>query len=118
MTQPDHPTGSAGETRALPELFAELWDLVKAYLRQETVDPLKGIGRYVAFGVLGAFLVGIGAVELAVGGLRILQSETDTTFTGNLTWAPYAIVLGALVIGAALALSAASRRGSGKGKQA
>jgi hypothetical protein len=79
--------------RALPAQVAELWDLVRAYAKQETVEPIKGLGRYAAFGIAGSFLLAIGLVELAVGGLRALQTETGTTFAGNWSWAPYLIVL-------------------------
>lgn len=96
---------------ALPELVAELWDLIKAYVRQETIDPIKGVGRFVAFGTGGALLIGTGAIFLAVGALRLLQTETDTTFTGNLTWAPYGIVLAAVLAGGALSVAAIGRGG-------
>jgi hypothetical protein len=81
------------------ETIRELRELVVAYARQETVDPLKGLARYVAFGVAGAFLIGIGVVFLAIGGLRALQQQTGSHFTGNWSWAPYGIVVfGSLLI--------------------
>jgi len=84
------------------ETIRELKELVIAYAKQETVDPLKGLGRYVAFGVLGAFLIGTGVMFLAVGALRALQGDRDGPhFNGNMSWAPYGIVVvGALVIAA------------------
>lgn len=110
LTTPAAP--SEAEGRPLPDLLSELWELVQAYVKQETVDPIKGVGRFVAYGVAGAFLVGIGVVLLSVGVLRVLQSETDTTFTGNLTWIPYGIVFVAMLIGGALSLKAIrGRRG-------
>jgi hypothetical protein len=76
------------------ETIRELKALVIAYAKQETVDPLKGLGRYVAFGVLGALLIGTGVMFLAVGALRALQGDSDGPhFTGNMSWAPYAIVV-------------------------
>ena len=79
--------------RSLPAQLAELWDLVRAYTKQETVEPIKGIGRSAAFGVAGSLLVSIGLVLLVLAGLRALQTETGTTFTGNWSWAPYLITL-------------------------
>ncbi len=77
--------------------------MLLAYAKQETVDPLKGLARYVAWGVLGSLCLGVGTVLLALAGLRVLQDETGTTFTGNWSWAPYAIVLtGAAALVAAL----------------
>jgi len=96
------------ETQSKPvgEVAAELWELTKGYVRQETVDPLKGVGRYLAFGVAGSLLLGVGVILLLVAGLRALQTETGTTFTGNWSWAPYLVVL---VVGAALIALAVSR---------
>ena len=74
----------------------ETFDLVKAYAVQETADPLKGVGRYLKFGVPGAILIGLGLFFLALAGLRGLQ-QIDTfnggsDGTGWFVWAPYAIV--------------------------
>jgi hypothetical protein len=90
----------AGRTPPLPQLIVELRDLVVEYFKQETIVPLKQLGRYVAFGLLGALLLGFGAVFLGLAGLRALQTETDTTFTGNWSWAPYVIMVAALLAGA------------------
>jgi len=76
------------------QTIRELKELVIAYAKQETVDPLKGLARYVAYGVVGAALLGMGIMFLAIGLLRILQGESDDPhFTGNWSWAPYAIVV-------------------------
>ena len=91
----------------IPSAVAELWELVLAYFKQETIDPLKGLARYVAFGVLGASFFGVGICFLAVGGLRALQTETGSTFDGNWTWAPYGITVAGLVIIAVAAISKA-----------
>ncbi|MGH9182427.1 MAG: hypothetical protein ACRDZ9_01155 [Acidimicrobiales bacterium] len=96
--------------KSLPTLAAELWDLLRTYVRQATVDPIKGLGRFVALGTAGSVLLGIGTVVVAIGVLRLLQSETGSTFAGNWSWAPYAITLVACAVVAALALSAATRR--------
>ena len=95
--------------KSLPTLASELWDLVRAYAKQETVEPLKGLGRFIAFGLAGSALLGIGLVLLAVAGLRALQTETGSTFDGNWSWAPYLIVL---AVCAALLALVASKMGS------
>jgi hypothetical protein len=96
--------------KSLPTLVSELWDLVRAYAKQETVQPLKGIGRFVAFGLAGSVLLGTGLVLLALGGLRALQTETGTTFGGNWSWAPYLIVLLGCAVVVGLALSRTGKR--------
>jgi hypothetical protein len=64
--------------------------------------------------VPGALLLGMGVSLLLLGGLRALQTETGTTFTGNWSWAPYLIVVvaGAALIGLAL-LRITRRKGPG-----
>lgn len=99
-------------TKNLPTLVAELWELVVAYAKQETIEPLKGLGRFLAWGVAGAVLTGMGAVFLLLAALRALQEETGDTFAGNWSWAPYAVTLaGALVVaGVAVRMVGAGRR--------
>jgi hypothetical protein len=81
------------QSKSVPEIVTELFELTKSYARQETVDPLKGVGRYLGYGMLGALALGIGVILLMLAGLRALQTETGTTFTGNWSWLPYVIVL-------------------------
>lgn len=87
-------------------MVTELWQLVVDYAKQETVVPIKGLARFVAIGVAGSAALGLGLVLLVLALLRALQTETDTTFTGNLSWAPYAITLVACVVVAGLAARA------------
>jgi hypothetical protein len=76
------------------QTIRELRELVIAYAKQETLDPLKGLGRYVAYGIAGAALIGIGVMFLAIGALRALQGDhRGPHFTGNWSWAPYGIVV-------------------------
>jgi membrane protein implicated in regulation of membrane protease activity len=85
----------------------ELRELLIAYFKQETIDPLKGLARYIGFGLLGASLIGTGICFLAIGGLRALQTETGSTFHGNWSWAPYGITVAGLLIVAGAAVSKA-----------
>ncbi|MCU1375705.1 MAG: hypothetical protein JWO68_2991 [Actinomycetia bacterium] len=94
--------------KSLPTLASELWDLVRAYAKQETVQPLKGILRFVGFGVAGGVSLSIGLLLLALGGLRGLQ--TLDTFDGNLSWAPYGIVVAVAMLLVALLLSRTGKR--------
>jgi hypothetical protein len=85
--------------KTIPQVATELWELSTAYAKQETIDPLKGLGRFLGWGVGGAIVLGIGVVLLMLAGLRALQTQTDTTFTGSLSWLPYLITV---VVGLAL----------------
>ncbi|MDQ4096836.1 MAG: hypothetical protein M3144_03060 [Actinomycetota bacterium] len=105
----------ARDDQGLPGLATDLWEMVVAYLKQETIEPIKGLGRFVAYGVAGAAVLSIGLVLLAVAGLRALQTETGSTFRGNWSWAPYGITL----VGCALVIALAARAiGSKKRKAA
>ena len=100
------------------ETVRELRELVVAYAKQETVDPLKGLLRYLGLGIAGAILIGFGYVFVAIGVLRLLEGDADGRhFNGNMSWAPYAIVFAGSVIIATLVWLAAGRRRSRGGKK-
>lgn len=99
--------------KSIPDVVQELWELLKAYAQQETIDPLKGLGRYLGFGIGGAALLSLGTFFLALSGLRVLQTKTGDTFTGWRSALPYLIVL---IVVAAIAGLAASRIGKGSPK--
>jgi uncharacterized membrane protein YqgA involved in biofilm formation len=80
------------EPKRIPEVIKELKELTITYAKQETIDPLKDMVRWVGFGVGGSLILAIGLSLLGLAGLRALQTETGSTFTGNLTWIPYLIV--------------------------
>ena len=86
------------DPKSIPQVASELWELSVAYAKQETIDPLKGLGRFLAYGIGGAVLFGLGSVLLLLSGLRALQTETDTAFTGNLSFIPYLIVVAAALL--------------------
>ncbi len=71
----------------------ELIDYVRTYVKQETVDPLRGIGRWIAYGAAGAFCLGLGLVIVLLGVLRVLQVEWDRVASGSLSWLAYLITL-------------------------
>jgi hypothetical protein len=90
--------------------IGDLVEMVKTYAKQETLDPLQGVGRWIGFGVAGSVLMMIGLVSLSLAMLRVLQEETGSTFTGNLSWLPHAFTFAAvLVIIGALASRIAKR---------
>jgi hypothetical protein len=97
-----NPTGDA----------RELVDLVIAYAKQETLEPLKGIGKNAALGLGGALLLGIGGIFCSLGALRAMQSETDWFERHNLTYLPYGATILILVV-----LSIVGWFGLGPGKK-
>ena len=99
--------------KGLPTLAVELKDMVVTYAKQETVEPFKAIGRFVALGVGGSILLAVGLLLLVLSGLRALQTETGDRFAGDWSFAPYLITFVGCVLVAALsgrAIGAAKRR--------
>ena len=94
----------------LPQLVLELRELVVTYVKQETIVPLRQLGRYIGFGIAGALMLGVGVLLLGVGGLRALQTETGSTFAGDWSWAPYGIVFAGLLVGGTLTWAARGKR--------
>lgn len=80
----------------------ELVDLVVEYAKQETLGPLRGLGRFLVFGLVGSIFLAVGLAVLLLAGLRAIQSETGTVFAGNLTWVPYLLAAAAAIVVAAL----------------
>jgi hypothetical protein len=96
------------ESKSVMTLVTELRELIVAYVKQEAIEPIKELGRFVGFGVAGSLFLSIGLVTLTLAGLRALQTETGTMFTGNWSWAPYLITLAGCALVAALAARAIS----------
>ncbi|HEX7276212.1 MAG TPA: hypothetical protein VF244_02465 [Acidimicrobiales bacterium] len=90
----------------------DLWQLVVAYFKQETIEPIKGLGRYVGYGLAGSLAVGLGGLLIVLGLLRLLQ-EVDA-FDGNWSFVPYL----ATVVVAGVATGAAVKAGSRDRKKA
>ena len=97
----DAPQGPIGQTV----------QLVKDYARQETLGPLKGAGRWIAFGIVGAVLIGLGTAFLALGLLRMVQTEWPDTFAGRwMSLLPYLFAFLACLVVAGLAFARISKR--------
>ena len=111
---PDGRSPSSADTspdKSMATTVGELWQLVLAYLKQETLEPIKGLGRFLLWGAMGSFALGIGFVLVLLAFLRFLQTETGDVFDGNWSWAPYLIVV---LAAGGIAGIAASRIGAEK----
>ena len=90
--------GSSSQRDGIRQSGTDAVQLVIEYLKQETLTPLKGLGRYLIFGIAGSIALALGLVLLLIALLRALQTETGTTFAGDLSWLPYVIVCGAAIV--------------------
>jgi Putative Actinobacterial Holin-X, holin superfamily III len=93
------------EEKSIPQVMTELWEMLVSYAKQETVEPLKGLGRFIAFGAGAALLGGIGIIMITLAGLRGLQDHNDGHLSGNWTWVPYLVALVLLGVLIAIAVS-------------
>lgn len=93
----------------------DIVDSVKAYARQETIEPLKGAARWVAVGSLAAMCLGLAMVFLALGVLRLSQDLGGTALDSSWSFVHYLITL--VVVGALVGLSVSriSQRSLAKG---
>jgi len=78
----------------------EIKTLALRYIKEETIQPIKEMGRFVLWGAVGSLLVGFGYFFLLFGALRFLQDQFKV-LDGTLSWIPYLIVvvLAAMIIG-------------------
>jgi hypothetical protein len=66
--------------REIPEIATELVDMAREYLRQETLEPAKQLGKQAGMAVGGAMVMGIGAICLAWAlyyGLQLVLPEGE-----------------------------------------
>jgi hypothetical protein len=110
------PESSNGSGKPVSTLLNEFVSLVVAYAREQTVDPIRSLGRYLVFGLAGAFMVSIGGGLAVLATVRLIQAETDSHLTGSLTWAPYTGGFIVALVGAGLA-AYRIRRGLAKTEQ-
>lgn len=83
--------------------IADLPRLIARYARQEAVEPIRGAGRWLAWGLVGSAVLSIGLVLGVVGVLRLAQ--TIDALSGRWSWVPYLAALGAAVVAVSGAVS-------------
>ena len=92
----------------------DAFQLTVDYLKQETIQPLKGLGRFLYMGIAGSFFLAGGILLVLIGILRLLQTETGTALTGDWSWVPY---LSVMVLGIAVIVVAAWRITAGPARE-
>ena len=80
----------------------EIQQLLIAYARQETVDPLKTLGRYLGLGLAGSLLVFTGVFFVGLGALRFMQSISTFEGAGWPSTVPYLTSIAVLALFLAL----------------
>jgi hypothetical protein len=84
----------------IPELVGEFVDLAKQYVREQTLEPAKKLGRLAGFSLAAALIFVLAAVFLAIAGMRaIVDLMPDGTI-----WSGFGYILSALALLAATGL--------------
>lgn len=81
----------------LPELISDFVATAKDYLRQETIEPAKRLGRYGGFSAAAGLVAALAVVPLAVAGNRLLI-EVLPGDPSHRMWSGLAYVVSALVL--------------------
>ncbi|MDA8035035.1 MAG: hypothetical protein M0T71_12835 [Actinomycetota bacterium] len=100
MKRDDRLAGALGESE---DAAKATLGLLRRYVLQETVVPLRHLVKRAALGLVAAVLTGIGFVALLLALLRVLQTETGSALAGTWNFAPYLLtcVAALFVIGVA-----------------
>ena len=87
----------------------EVQKLLVDYAKQETIEPLKTLGRYLGLGIAGAILVFMGVFFVGLATLRLLQS-LDTFEGGSwMSTLPYLVAIVVLLAAIGLIYGSLSR---------
>ena len=78
----------------LPDLVGEFVEMSKEYLRQETLEPAKQLGRFAGYSLATGVVFSIGALFLSVAAMRWLVSALPE----GAYWEGLGLVLAALVL--------------------
>jgi hypothetical protein len=82
-------SGSKNDKGGLRRSGDDAVALTISYVKQETLGALKGIGKFMLWGVAGSLVIALGVLFGLLGLLRLLQDETGTALTGDWSWVPY-----------------------------
>lgn len=98
--------------KSAQDQIRELKDLVVAYAKQETVDPIKNIGATLGWAVAGAICIGAAVVFATIALLRLVQTEFPEVVDGHgkSSFVPYLIVLLVLAAGLAAVVKVMQRK--------
>lgn len=100
----------------LPQLVTEFVDMSKEYLRQETLEPAKRLGRFAGFTIAASLVFAIGGLLLAIAAVRgIIYLLPDGP-----NWSTLGYVLGAILIGVVIGviIAVAGRDGASGDRRA
>jgi hypothetical protein len=98
------------------EQVTDIVDSVKAYARQETIEPLRGAARWVAVGTLAAVSLGLSMVFVSLAVLRLSQDLGGTALDGSWSFVHYLITLTVVSVLVWISFGRISQRSLAKGE--
>lgn len=102
--------GRSGDPKSPAQILQELWELIRAYAKQETIDPLRNLGRFLGWGLLGSASISLGVFLIGLGLLRLMQRSQ---WLQEHSYVSYVLIILYLIVVAGLLMariSAAQRR--------
>lgn len=87
----------------------EVQQLLVDYAKQETLDPLKQLGRYLGLGVAGSVLIFLGVFFGSLATLRLLQTLDPFEGASWMSTLPYLATIGVLLLAIILIYLSLSR---------
>jgi hypothetical protein len=103
----------APSLKNVPDILQDLKDLLISYAKQETVDPLRNLGRYLGFGLAGISLLTLGTFLVGMALLRFVQTMTGDWVNDPWSWVPYLAPIAFYVLVIVIAVSRIGRGGIG-----
>lgn len=103
------PLGAKDQQKSTGEVVGDLWELVRDYAKQETIDPLRSIGNFLKWGIPGAILLTVGLTYGVLALVRVLQQETGAHLSGSWNLVPYLAALLFVVVVLALCVRAITK---------
>ena len=88
----------------------EIQAMLVDYAKQETIDPLKSLGRFIGLGMAGALMVFLGVFFLGMGVLRLMQTVMDGNQIGSTVAYLVSIVALAAAMGIIFSLYSRSKK--------
>lgn len=114
MKRDERLLGALGESE---DAAKATLSLLRRYVLQETVAPMRSLGKRAALGLAASILLGAGFVALLLGLLRVLQTETGGALTGTWSFAPYlltcVVAIGVVGVAGLLGYRAVTQRRQG-----
>lgn len=87
----------------------EIQQMLVSYAKQETIQPLKQLGRYLGFGMAGSVLMFLGVSFVGLATLRLLQTFEVFAGAAWMSTLPYVATIAILLLAIVLIYLSLSR---------